>query len=181
MIAVKQIIEMKIMQIQLPFFPLSVRYFNEQAGVFEKDNFVYYMHNGSPLFCHDKEDRKSYRYITANLVQINLCTPSEIARIFGVSIRSIQLNAKALREKGPEWFFNRQETRGEAYKFTEEIAEETQKLLDEGVSKRQISRKLGISDSAIRYHLKKGKLKKNRSNQKPKQTKQSKAAHQAEI
>ena len=26
-----------------------------------QDGFVYYLHNGSPLFCHKPEDRNSYR------------------------------------------------------------------------------------------------------------------------
>ncbi|OFZ55130.1 MAG: hypothetical protein A2328_02350 [Bdellovibrionales bacterium RIFOXYB2_FULL_36_6] len=149
------------MQTQLPFFPASVKHINPHVGVYRQDDFVYYMHNGSPLFCHATNDRNSYRYITANLVEINLCSPSEIARVFGVSARSIQLNAKALREKGPGWFFNREETRGKCYKFTQESFEEAQKMLDEGKTKSEIGRQLGVSESAVGYHIKQGKLKKN--------------------
>jgi hypothetical protein len=149
------------MQTQLPFFPATVEYFNPHVGVIRQDDFVYYMHNGSPLFCHDTNDRNSYRYITANLVEINMCSPSEIARVFGVSARSIQLNAKALREKGSGWFFNREETRGKCYKFNEESFAKAQEMLDAGKTKSEIGRQLGVSESAIGYHIKKGKLKKN--------------------
>ena len=149
------------MQTQLPLFPTTTRLFNPIAGVFELNDFVYYLHNGSPLFCHKVKDRNSYRYITANLVVTNLCTASEIARVFGVSARSIQLNAKALRDKGPEWFFQRKETRGKCYKFNSQSFEEAQKMLDEGKTHKEIARQLEVSESAIRYHLTTGKLKKN--------------------
>jgi hypothetical protein len=148
------------MQTQLPFYSESVQLFNPHVGVFRQNDLVYYMHNGSPLFCHKTNDRNSYRYITANLVEIHLCSPSEIARVFGVSSRSIQLNAKALRDNGPGWFFNREETRGKCYKFTEESFQEAQKLLDEGKTKSEIGRRLGVSESAVGYHIKHGKLKK---------------------
>lgn len=148
------------MQTQLPFFPQETRYINDKVGVFERDDFVYYLHNGSPLFCHRTKDRNSYRYITANLCQTNLCNASEIARTFGVSARSVQLNAQALREKGAEWFFSRKETRGKCYKFTEQSFITAQYMLDEGKSNTEIARELGVSDSAIRYHLGTGKLKK---------------------
>jgi hypothetical protein len=148
------------MQTQLPIFPSDVKLFNPHVGVFFHDEFVFYMHNGSPLFCHTPEDRNSYRYITANLVQTHLCRPSEIARVFGVSIRSIQLNAKALHEKGPSWFFNRVETRGKCYKFTPETIAKAEGMLNKGKSKIEVARELGVSDSAISYHIRKGNIKK---------------------
>jgi DNA-binding CsgD family transcriptional regulator len=148
------------MQTQLPIFPTKTRLFNPHVGVFLQNDFVYYLHNGSPLLCHNVNDRKSYRYITANLVVTNLCSPSEIARIFGVSARSIQLNAKALREKGPGWFFNRVETRGACYKFIPSSFEDAQKMINEGKPNIEIAHQLGVSVSAIKYHIKNGKLKK---------------------
>lgn len=148
------------MQTQLPFFPETTIMFNPHAGVFRQNDFVYYMHNGAPLFCHSANDRNSYRYITANLVLTNLCCPSEIARVFGVSVRSVQKNAQALREKGPGWFFHRTETRGKCYKFTNESFTEAQKLIDEDKKISEIAKRLGVSVSTIKYHLKNGKLKK---------------------
>jgi hypothetical protein len=152
----------KYMQTQLPLFPQTTQLINPSVGVNMQDGFVYYLHNGSPLFCHKPEDRNGYRYITANMVESHLCTASEIARALGVSARSVQLNAKALRDKGPGWFFHRTETRGKCYKFTDDTILKAQELLDSGLSKREIGRQLGVSDSAIRYHLERGKLKKKR-------------------
>ncbi|MCF6356711.1 MAG: hypothetical protein L3J54_02795 [Draconibacterium sp.] len=79
------------MQMQLPIFPANTKLINTSVGVFEKDDFVYYLHNGSPIHCHSKNDLNSYRYITADLVVAGLCKPSEIAKALGVGNRNIQV------------------------------------------------------------------------------------------
>jgi len=105
------------MQMQLPLFSGTTKLINSNIGFFEKDDFIYYLHNGSPIYCHEKNDLNSYRYITANLVVTGLCKPSEIAKALGISNRNIQRYAKSLREKGTDWFFNREEKRGKGYKL----------------------------------------------------------------
>jgi len=150
------------MQMQLPFFPTTTKLINPCVGVFKKDEYVYYMHNGQPLFCHHASDKKSYRYITANMVETGLCTATDIAKALGVSARNIQLYAKSLREKGSSWFFNRVETRGACYKMDEAAFFKAQELLDLGKTNREIGRALGITDSAIAYHIRQGKLKKKK-------------------
>jgi hypothetical protein len=82
------------MQMQLPLFPNSTNLINFCVGFFEKEGFVYYLHNGSPIYCHEKNDLNSYRYIMANLIVTKLCTPSELANALGVSNRNIQRYAK---------------------------------------------------------------------------------------
>ena len=148
------------MQMQLPIFPSSTKLINSYVGFFEKDDMVYYLHNGSPIFCHSNQDLNSYRYITANLVVTNLCTPSELAKALGVSNRNIQRYAKTLREKGTDWFFNRQEKRGDAHKLTTDMLKEAQRLIDGFYSIVDVARLLGVTEGALRYHIKKGNIKK---------------------
>jgi biotin operon repressor len=150
------------MQMQLPIFPKTTRLINATVGVFLQDNFVYYLHNGSPIHCHSKEDMNSYRYITANLVNTGLCAPGEIAKVLGVNSRNIQRYSKALREKGAGWFFDRKEERGQCHKMTETLIEDAQELLDKFYSISDIGRLLEVSEGAIRYHIRKGTIKKKR-------------------
>lgn len=56
------------MQTQLPFFPDSTRLINPTLGIFQNEGFVYYLHNGNPIYCHSKDDLKGYRFISGNLV-----------------------------------------------------------------------------------------------------------------
>ncbi len=148
------------MQMQLPIFPGSTTLINPSVGFFEKDDFVYYLHNGSPIYCHEKNDLNSYRYITANMVETKLCTPSEMAKALGVSSRNIQRYAKTLREKGPDWFFNREEKRGDAHKLTKEMLDDAQSMIDKFYSVVDVARLLGVTEGALRYHIKKGNIKK---------------------
>lgn len=145
---------------QLPIFPSETRLINSSVGVFEKDNFVYYLHNGSPIFCHNKDDLNNYRFIVGNLVNTGLCRPVEIARLLGVSNRNIQRYAKTLREKGSDWFFNRPDNRGRCHKLTDELLDQAQKLIDEFYSVNDVGKILGITEGALRYHIRKGTLKK---------------------
>jgi hypothetical protein len=38
------------MQMQLPFFPDKTKLLSPSWGIFKKDGFVYYLHNGSPVY-----------------------------------------------------------------------------------------------------------------------------------
>jgi len=78
----------------------------------------------------------------------------------GIHIKNVQLYAKALRDKGTEWFFNRDEQRGQCYKFTSEKKEQAQDLLNQGYSAYRVAKETGLSESAIRYHLRSGGFKK---------------------
>jgi len=148
------------MQMQLPLFPNSTKLINDCVGFFERDGFVYYLHNGSPIYCHDKNDLNSYRYIVANLIVTKLCAPSEIGKALCVSNRNIQRYAKTLREKGTDWFFKREEKRGDAHKLTSEMLEEAQRLINKFYSVVDVARLLGVTEGALRYHIKKGAIKK---------------------
>ena len=149
---------------QLPIFPQSTTLVNPNIGFFEKDDFVYYLHNGWPIYCHQKDDVNSCRYITANLVVTKLCRPGELAAALGVNNRNIQRYAKSLREKGTDWFFQRQEKRGDAHKLTVEKMQQAQQMLDDSCAVAEAARLLGASEGALRYHIKKGRLKKTSVN-----------------
>jgi transposase len=97
----------------------------------------------------------------ANLVITGLCTISELSHALGVQIKNIQRYKKALEEKGAQWFFNREDNRGQCYKFKEDKLKEAQSLLNEGYSQKGTAKQLGVSEGAIRYHLRSGTLKKS--------------------
>jgi len=149
------------MQMQLPIFPENTKLINSSVGFFKKDDFIYYLHNGSPIFCHHVDSTNNYRYILGNLVVSKLCHPSEIGKALGVSQRNIERYAQKLRNQGMESFFNQVDHRGECYKMTDSVLIQAQQLLNEGNSQLKTAHLLGLSESCIRYHLKGGNLKKN--------------------
>ncbi len=56
------------MQILLPLFSAETVLINNYLGVFAKDDTVYYLHSGMPIYTHNKEDLKSFRFITSQLI-----------------------------------------------------------------------------------------------------------------
>lgn len=150
------------MQLNLPIFPAEIRMINASIGVCAKDDFIYYFHSGSPIHCHRAEDRNSYRFILATLVTNNLCKCSQLSQALGIPCRTIERYAKDLREKGIDHFFNREDNRGQCYKFTEAKQAQAQELLNQGYSQQHIAKELGVKESTIRYHLRNGRLKKKR-------------------
>ena len=146
---------------QLPIFPENTKMINSSVGFFAKDDFVFYLHNGSPVYCHSKDDLNTYRYIMANLTTTGLCTIAELSRALGVQVKNIQRYKKALEEKGTSWFFNREDDRGQCHKMKEEKLQAAQNLLNEGYSQKGTAKQLGVSEGAIRYHLRRETLKKN--------------------
>lgn len=148
------------MQMQLPFFPASTKLINSTLGFFESEGLVYYLHNGSPIFCHKQEDILGYRYICGNLVFNKLCTAVDLAKALGVNKRNIERYAMAIRENGIGYYLNKKDRRGQCHKMLPEVLVKAQELLDSGKSQLKSARILGVSESSIRGHIKKGNLKK---------------------
>ena len=148
------------MQMQMPFFPSLTKLVNANLGFYELDDFVYYLHNGSPIYCHHKESVSSYRYICGNLVFNRLCSAAELARALGVNKRNIERYARAIKDNGTDHYFHKKDRRGQCHKMTSDVLEKAQQLLDSGKSQLKTAKELGISESSIRYHLRKGTLKK---------------------
>jgi hypothetical protein len=62
------------MQLQLPFFPEGTKYINSSVGFRKQANYVYYLHNGSPIYCHSEDDHNGYRFCLGNLVVLLNCS-----------------------------------------------------------------------------------------------------------
>ena len=148
------------MQMQLPIFPSKTRLLSPSWGVFQKDDSVYYLHNGSPVYTHHKDDLNTYRYVTATLIVNKSCRAIELSKVFGVNVRNFQRYAARLRRDGADGFFNPVDNRGKCFKMTADKLEEAQGYLDLGYSQLGTAKAIGVSESAIRYHLRKGTLKK---------------------
>lgn len=150
------------MQMQMPLFPDSTKMINCSLGFFMRDENVFYLHNGSPIFCHHKGNTDNFRFIIANLIDTGLCTPGELSDALGISHRNVNRYTKKLRTKGTGSFFQKDDRRGQCYQLTEEKKILAQYMLNKGVSNVKVALEIGISEGAIRYHLKQGTLNKKK-------------------
>ena len=133
---------------------------NFQVGFKKIDDFIHYFVNGMPVYCHEKEDKNGYRFVLATLVNNKFCSIKELSEALGVPKKNVERYAKSLRDHGMAYFFNRKETRGQCHKMTPAKIEKAQKLLDLGYSQQGTAKAIGVSESAIRYHIKANTLKK---------------------
>lgn len=145
---------------QMPFFPSGTKLINSTLGFRLQDDFVYYLHNGSPIFCHGKNEIPTYRYVCGSLVVNNLCTISELASALGVGTKNIARYAKKFREQGTSSFFTKPDRRGQCHKITEELMQRAQEVLNSGHSYQKTGQAIGVTEGAIRYHVGRGNLEK---------------------
>jgi hypothetical protein len=152
------------MQLQLPLFPSGSKLISECLGVYEKGGLVQYIVNGLPVYAYPKDDLKAFRYITSNFIHQGLCRKTEVERCFHVSEDSVQRAYKKFIEKGETGFFGDDARKGTAYKITGECRLRIQGKLYKNQSVNSIAKQEGVRESAIRYGIKQGYLKKREVN-----------------
>lgn len=152
------------MQLKLPLFPFGSTLISDCLGVYTQDTLVQYIVNGLPVYAHPVGDLQAFRFITSNFIHQGLCRKSEVERCFGVSEDSVQRAYKKFvtKGKGDAGFFGGDGRKGTAYKLTGELRLRIQARLDKGQSNNSIAKQEGVAESAIRYGLKQGYLKKSR-------------------
>jgi len=148
------------MQLLLPIFPNNTTLLNENVGVYERDGIVQYLVNGLPVYSHAKDDNDAFRFITSNFIQQGLCRKVDVERAFGVSEDSVSRACKKFETKGEAGFFGPDARHGKAYKIVGDRRERIQAKLDKGQSVYSIAKEEGVRESAIRYGVKQGYLKK---------------------
>ena len=149
------------MQLILPIFPSEAKLINDHLGVYEKEGLIQYLLNGLPVYCHSKEDLNAFRFITSNFIHQGLCRKVDIQRFFCVSEDSVNHAYKKFVEKGESGFFGEDARGGKAHKIIGERKRRIQSKLDKGQIVNSIAKEEGLRESAIRYSIKQGYLKKN--------------------
>ena len=148
------------MQLLLPIFPIQTTLITPSVGVYERDGIIQYLVNGLPVYSHGKEDNDAFRFITSNFIHQGLCRKVDIERAFGVSEDSVSRAYKKFLAKGEAGFFGPDARHGKAHKIVGDRRERIQSKLDKGQSVYSIAKQEGVMESAIRYGIKQGYLKK---------------------
>jgi len=151
------------MQLLLPLFSQEVRLINTHLGFFEKDKVVTYLHVGVPIGNHLADDLKGFRCHTSRLINVGLCSQSDIVKAFGVSFDSVRKSLRLYQEKGEAGFYEQGRQSRICHTMLPSRIIRIQEMLDKGMSNYAIAKKEGISEGTIRYSLEKGRLKKKRT------------------
>lgn len=148
------------MQLKLPIYPSGTKLISPCVGVYQQDDLVQYIANGLPIYSHDVDDYKSFRFITSNLIHEGLCQKVDIERGFQVSSDSVARWYKKFEQHGQAGFFSPQARKGTPYKIIGKTRDRIQKKLNKGQSVNSIAKEESLRESAIRYQIKQGYLKK---------------------
>jgi biotin operon repressor len=92
------------------------------------------------------------------LIESGACRQIDIQRTFGISKSSIIRSVNKLRSGGTEAFFVQRRGRRGGKVFTPEVLEQSQRLLDQGYSRKDAALELGIKYDTLRKAINDGRL-----------------------
>jgi transposase len=110
-----------------------------------------------PVFHHAKNDRRSFRMFTAQLICQGACRQVDIVLAFGVSKSSVIRSLNTYRAGGVNAFFSPRATRG-ASVMTPEVKAQAQQLLGAGWSPREVAEQLSLKLDTLRKAIQQGRL-----------------------
>jgi hypothetical protein len=92
---------------QLPMFPAGVTEINNGIAVEVEDGRVCYIYGHLAVFQHDKEDVRSFRMFTSQMIVHGSVKPREIVETFGVPIVTVKRYVKCTGTTERKVFMNR--------------------------------------------------------------------------
>lgn len=144
-------------QVQLPIFPFGTTAITPELGFERRGQQVVYLNGHLPVFTHEVNDLASFRFFTTQLIANCTASQSQIAKAFGVPLRTVKRYCRQFRERGAEAFFKAAERR-QGYRLTPERLSQAQALLDQGQSVPEISRQTGLLATTLHKAIDHGRL-----------------------
>ena len=144
-------------QALLPLVPEDATPISGVLSVVRRDGHLFYFCGVQPVFQHREGDLQSFRMLTAQFCVQGVCKQADIVRAFGVSKSSVLRSVKKYRQEGIAGFYKVRRTRG-APVMTPRVIEEAQQLFEQGDTRAEVSRKLGICYDTLRKAIEQGRL-----------------------
>lgn len=127
------------------------------AILFDEEQLVVYS-AADPIYTCRRDDRDGLRLAAGMLSHLKLAGDTAIAKALGINRETVRRNRNLLAEGGVEAVRSHKKGPKAAFKLTEEVRALAQGHLDEGWSIRRTARELGLSEGALRYASRQGKL-----------------------
>jgi|ERR1035437_112180 transposase-like protein len=144
-------------QLHLPIFPSGATEITSGLSFCRADDTVTYFHYDMPIYSHDKDDRASFRFISALLHVTCGARQADLARAFGIPQINVKRAVKLYRASGSAGFFAERVYRGAAV-LTESVMAQAQNHLDEGQSPRAAAALLEIKPDTLIKAIRAGRL-----------------------
>ena len=109
--------------------------------------------SGVAVHCYSADDEITKRYVMVSLVDGGHATQEEVARAFGGTERTVRRMQRRFEEDGMAGLMARGGWRPGRRRLPEKRLQEIERLHAEGVSNREIARRLGVTENAIRKQV----------------------------
>lgn len=146
-------------QMILPLIPKGATQINGLVNVWHDGDKWTYFYGTFPIYSHKANDTRMFRMITSQLIESGACKQVHIIKTFGVSKRSVIRAVKKFREGGAEAFFKRRKGKRRGTVLVPEVLEKAQNMLDQGISRKDISEALQVRYDTLRKAINDGRLK----------------------
>jgi transposase len=138
---------------------VSVARISDSISVVRENGQWTYLCGVNPVFQQGENDRRAFRMFTAQLICQSACRQVDIMRVFGVSKSSVIRSVHAYRADGVGAFYTPRAGRG-ASVLIPEVISQAQRLLESGLSPREVADRLGLKCNTLRKALQQGRLNK---------------------
>ena len=128
------------------------------AILFDEEQLIVYS-AADPIYTCRRDDQDGLRLAAGMLSHLKLAKDKAIAEALGINRETVRRNRNLFLEGGVEALRSRKTGPKAAFKLTEELRLLAQDHLDEGWTIRRTARELGLSEGALRYASRQGKLK----------------------
>lgn len=145
-------------QLQLPMFPAGVTEINNRIAVEVEDGRVCYIYGHLPVFQHEKDDVRSFRMFTSQMIVSGTVKPKEIVETFGVPMVTVKRYVKVYRDRGTKGFYESKPRHSAASVLKGEVLEQAQRLLDEGGSVPAVAKQLDVLANTLHKAIRAGRL-----------------------
>jgi len=145
----------------IPIFATGTVQINSNLAYQKENGRVYYFNgHAMPVFSHAEDDVKTFKMIVSQFCVNGNATQAEIIRTFGIPSITMKRSVKIFRTEGAGGFFIKKSPKRKPRVLTPEVIEEVQKLLDEGLSPREVADKLGLKQNTLEQAIRADRLKK---------------------
>ena len=144
-------------QIQLPVFPSGTTHITAELAFERRGDQVVYFNGHLPVFTHQVSDVASFRLFTTQLLINGTASNGDIVRAFGVPLRTLKRYRQRYRERGAKSFYEAAAKR-KGSRLNGERLVEVQRLLEEGLSVAEVSRRSGVLGSTLHKAIGDGRL-----------------------
>lgn len=109
--------------------------------------------SGVAVHSYSEDDEVTKRYVMVSLVEAGHATQGEVAQAFGLAERTLRRLARRYEKAGIEGLMARGGWRPGRRRLSSKRLQEIERLHAEGTSNREIARRLGVTENAIRKQV----------------------------